>query len=176
MAVYCPQGRSDRETFQSTRPRRGAITPWQFTNGCHGGRVSIHAPPEGRDLHDGDLTVERLHRDVSIHAPPEGRDGWWAQRQYATYACVSIHAPPEGRDNRYYRYPRAPTQVVMFQSTRPRRGAICCYAILPVSDQEINGRFNPRAPGGARFQSLRPFSRVNSFNPRAPGGARLSRP
>ena len=54
---------------------------------------------------------------------------------------VSIHAPPEGRD-----VLEVVALKIMFQSTRPRRGAMLYE--LRIYDGE--GRFNPRAPGGAR--------------------------
>ena len=125
-------------SFQSTRPRRGAIPHpccrWLLYI------VSIHAPPEGRDEGYGPIII-RAYR-VSIHAPPEGRDitteaGVNARRCFNPRApggarCdlarhhhdtdkVSIHAPPEGRDK--INQPKR-EDTAMFQSTRPRRGAI----------------------------------------------------
>ena len=82
----------------------------------------------------------------------------------------------------------------MFQSTRPRRGAISTVNVVRAGIS----CFNPRAPGGARFQTL--ISKIEEetvsihappegrdgllnqqswpeyrFNPRAPGGARLAK-
>ena len=58
-----------------------------------------------------------------------------------SFGTVSIHAPPEGRDT-----PRLgiPSACSMFQSTRPRRGAI------GVGKRIVDAItcFNPRAPGG----------------------------
>ena len=101
-----------------------------------------------------------IHLTVSIHAPPEGRDS--RRTAYLLESnTVSIHAPPEGRDPK-----QAATKkpITLFQSTRPRRGAIAAAA----GSFAVPGCFNPRAPGGARllltgmyrcsqmFQSTRP--------------------
>ena len=129
---------------------------------CTAYGVSIHAPPEGRDL--AVVDVHAVVVSVSIHAPPEGRDfnplttGGIAPRFQSTRPRrgaiilisfsgrnyeVSIHAPPEGRDHPCLEHhctdasfnPRAPggarlaagndeITITVFQSTRPRRGAI----------------------------------------------------
>ena len=105
---------------------------------------------------------QRLGREVpiSIHAPHTGRD--WRSSGDRLMTKISIHAPHTGRDvavqeSRY--------GVLLFQSTRPIRGATlhdnsCCF---------LAGYFNPRAPYGARqgidrlgdptstFQSTRPI-------------------
>ena len=57
-------------------------------------RISIHAPREGRDIVD--FLTDVKHMVISIHAPREGRDGY---------------------NSRNY------DQYILFQSTRPARGA-----------------------------------------------------
>ena len=168
--------------FQSTRPRRGATSPWLFPHSVV--LVSIHAPPKGRDEHLV-CSVPQLF-GFNPRAPEGARHVLQAESD--DVRDVSIHAPPKGRDiiwviDKF-------TQLV-FQSTRPRRGATFRHA-LPRSRILC---FNPRAPEGARhytldkgkvfisFQSTRPrrgatypeFSnsgQVSGFNPRAPEGAR----
>ena len=124
---------------------------------------------------------------VSIHAPHAGRDH--QRTAMNRQVSVSIHAPHAGRD------PSACVIVVsliVFQSTRPMRGATSAK----VQSVSIFLGFNPRAPCGARlwrlsvgdyysrFQSTRPMRGatacrrshcplLRSFNPRAPCGARL---
>ena len=62
-------------------------------------------------------------------------------------------------------------KFVLFQSTRPARGATRAGALLGLQGE----CFNPRAPRGARRQARRVARRVARFNPRAPRGARRSR-
>ncbi len=130
-------------------------------------------------------------------------------RQSATY--ISIHAPRAGRDKvRRVKYdqrknfnPRAPCGArhmplrmpagrLLFQSTRPVRGAtgrqrvhymlkrISIHAPRAGRDNPCrrclggNRNFNPRAPCGARRPIAPPWLwRCRDFNPRAPCGARL---
>ena len=157
-ARRCPWGRGNipRE-FQSTRPARGATSgrpPQALT-----GRVSIHAPREGRDVLGSPpsrwnlfqstrpargATITEKHRErdreVSIHAPREGRD-LYALAVFR-HVRVSIHAPREGRDARVIGI-RIDESV--FQSTRPAWGA------TKVRTRAYrNDGFNPRAPRGAR--------------------------
>ena len=145
--------------FQSTRPMRGA-TP-RRGGGRDGGRISIHAPHAGRDLHA---------------APGD------AQR-----SGISIHAPHAGRDKPQ---PLPPQPQNAFQSTRPMRGATW-KGVIPMDTIGISihaphaGRdFCPacgkpleeisiHAPHAGRDQ--RPLLSPNHskyFNPRAPCGAR----
>ena len=85
--------------FQSTRPRRGAM--WSISNSTlilarrfqstrpRRGAIRVLAREEG----------EVISRLVSIHAPPEGRDlAEGGQYRLISLILVSIHAPPEGRD------------------------------------------------------------------------------
>jgi len=213
--------------FQSTRPARGAT--WAIAQGeCRDLRFNPRAPRGARHPGGG---RGRCRAAVSIHAPRAGRDptspwtacsasacfnpraprgarrcscsvsGWGVtfqstrpargatrhDRRGPGRAGVSIHAPRAGRDGRGLvrvvgrgRFnPRAPRgarrcnlgsnrNLVVFQSTRPARGATfgrwgrttwCCC-------------FNPRAPRGARRQTRRQIPRIPRFNPRAPRGAR----
>jgi len=84
-----------------------------------------------------------------------GRRSRWRRR------TVSIHAPRAGRD---LETRIATRKSFAFQSTRPARGATVPLGLLP----QVEPRFNPRAPRGARqrgrqvvrvwpkFQSTRP--------------------
>ena len=123
--------------FQSTRPRRGATTT---AGDGRPGTASFNprAPEGARPL---EPNPRRVIIGVSIHAPPKGRDLQDAPDR-PLRERVSIHAPPKGRDRRRRRYcqcrscfnPRAPEGArrlwplddnghILFQSTRPRRGA-----------------------------------------------------
>ncbi len=83
-----------------------------------------------------------IPRGVSIHAPRTGRDTGTPWRNYPP--AVSIHAPRTGRDN----IPASSSCMVnVFQSTRPARGAT--FSIK--HNWRGYGRFNPRAPHGARL-------------------------
>ena len=76
--------------FQSTRPRRGA-TP-DMRGGLNLVRVSIHAPPKGRDGRPGRRDCMGLF--VSIHAPPKGRD---QGNHYKNLLLISFNPrAPEG--------------------------------------------------------------------------------
>ena len=81
----------DDETFQSTRPMRGA-TRISDSERC-ADDVSIHAPHAGRDPYCARRSARPC---VSIHAPHAGRDHSRFERQ--VQAEVSIHAPHAGRD------------------------------------------------------------------------------
>ena len=59
----------DTNTFQSTRPARGATIMGE--GGLISKVISIHAPREGRDK---ELTRMTYADFISIHAPREGRD------------------------------------------------------------------------------------------------------
>ena len=113
--------------------------------------ISIHAPLAGRDLIlffvfvalllfqstrplRGATLLSPLSEDrlkISIHAPLAGRDTSFLYTYYIIK--ISIHAPLAGRDET-----PAPveTPVVVFQSTRPLRGAtalvLTATAALPV--------------------------------------------
>ena len=99
--------------------------------------ISIHAPLTGRDMTTLNLKCDQY---ISIHAPLTGRDA--AAAAAAAVGAISIHAPLTGRDT--FRTektgemidfnPRAPhgarpganpaaIDLLLFQSTRPSRGA-----------------------------------------------------
>ena len=104
---------------------------------------------------------------ISIHAPREGRD--YRHARHAHKASISIHAPREGRDAAGS--PCSRTGVI-FQSTRPARGA----TMVVLFWRRKVRNFNPRAPRGARRSHIAGLGVLNDFNPRAPRGARrLSR-
>ena len=148
-----------KREFQSTRPMRGATLGSILAANTQ--IISIHAPHAGRD---GD-----------IYGDKEGLDENFNPR-----------APCGARQSRRFRYvrdrhfnPRAPCGArpmlrdqygiyILFQSTRPMRGATSRSG-KPLSRPRY---FNPRAPCGARrslaiLQGIPPY-----FNPRAPCGAR----
>ena len=122
--------------------------------------VSIHAPRAGRDGSEPPVTSTLI---VSIHAPRAGRDAFPELEQNT--GVVSIHAPRAGRDNidcsKYY-------AQVLFQSTRPARGAT--WYSRRASTTSCS--FNPRAPRGARLRGRALLHERGRFNPRAPRGAR----
>ncbi len=189
--------------FQSTRPVRGAThrPPPQHSYPS----VSIHAPRAGRDLARKQRAVSGA---VSIHAPRAGRDPTGSNTM-ATARCFNPRAPCGAR---LYRLraarrvgcfnPRAPCgarhyvafshlSLLLFQSTRPVRGATCAGISHHVSsavsihapragrDRDLATPkggivcFNPRAPCGARLVTSFPATPASCFNPRAPCGARL---
>ena len=125
---------------------------------------------------------------ISIHAPHTGRDGQ-GQRLMINDQYFNPRAPYGAR----LRIPQALCDEVLFQSTRPIRGATCSRGTQAL----WFFYFNPRAPYGARrscslmppsartFQSTRPIRGATgqlrdrcttgrNFNPRAPYGARLN--
>ena len=146
-------------------------------------KISIHAPLAGRDV-ETDRPVGGVL--ISIHAPLAGRDTM--SYFHGVYNSISIHAPLAGRDK-----PSIDTMqaIMLFQSTRPLRGA----TELDDNSHNTPEHFNPRAPCGARPAVLMgvvmcgvisihaplagrdsptlkcPLYQTN-FNPRAPCGAR----
>ncbi len=146
--------------FQSTRPARGATTGSALCAfSCNG--FNPRAP---RGARQSLLNMANRILDVSIHAPRAGRDRKWGVAT-RNQRPVSIHAPRAGRDGDLILTqkegdgfnPRAPRGArpltlcgwwlrLMFQSTRPARGATrrrACPAPKGTG-------FNPRAPRGAR--------------------------
>ena len=101
--------------------------------------ISIHAPHAGRDPLVPEM--QGIEHRISIHAPHAGRDHFYGRRRFRVF--ISIHAPHAGRDTftvllrnilGSYFNPRAPCgarrglsiliwALVIFQSTRPMRGA-----------------------------------------------------
>ena len=125
--------------------------------------ISTHAPLAGRDLFHSRcfqmlpdfnprapcgarrrLTPYRsCIAMISTHAPLAGRDYKSAFQTY-NRTCISTHAPLAGRDLLLLSNPR---RILLFQPTRPLRGATVGQGgILSLSPY-----FNPRAPCGARL-------------------------
>ena len=124
--------------FQSTRPLRGATT--FFTSHNSFIKISTHAPLAGRDFIKHSLLA---NISISTHAPLAGRDK--VQPCKPRYGEISTHAPLAGRDSAL---PFRAYALVIFQSTRPLRGATG----RPVHILPDILYFNPRAPCGARQQ------------------------
>ena len=170
------------DQFQSTRPARGA---------------TAHRPGQWR----GQI--------VSIHAPRAGRDAPSAMAMAISCDSFNPRAPRGARLQGSVNLSNPP----LFQSTRPARGAtrgrcpqhrlglVSIHAPRAGRDSSPHlpyrpfGRFNPRAPRGARRGAARDDdpgedvsihapragrdgrrllieSRQGRFNPRAPRGAR----
>jgi len=170
VSIHAPRAGRDISTdrrggkphsFQSTRPARGA-TKSSGSGLCHL-RVSIHAPRAGRDSYAPRSAAVRFC--FNPRAPRGARLATPIAWMSSVY--VSIHAPRAGRDPaKFTRLAYHP----QFQSTRPARGATGGAAAggVPCSG------FNPRAPRGARLNSVAMWSHSFCFNPRAPRGARPS--
>ena len=111
-----------------------------------------------RHLHSNNATA-----DVSIHAPHAGRDAV-SFSALPPCGCFNPRAPCGARRRRH----AAIGLAVMFQSTRPMRGA--------THDGEIDastGRVSIHAPHAGRDFSVALCSyKRDCFNPRAPCGAR----
>ena len=149
-------------SFQSTRPVWGATYDEEVINLIK--NVSIHAPRVGRDpfchsTPNGTTSFNprapcgarhRLYRLrgrpvlVSIHAPRVGRDIMWSD--FVRRLSVSIHAPRVGRDQNWY----GADYIRDVSIHAPRVGRDCCYS----PSYSDSGSFNPRAPCGARRETL----------------------
>ena len=145
--------------------------------------ISIHAPHAGRDedcqrrkTHRGQFQSTRpmrgattpksrmICRDrISIHAPHAGRDiaGWNKNTK-------GEHFNPRAPCGARRRAGPVPRPFILFQSTRPMRGATVASSIILAFIID----FNPRAPCGARPHSMNVQNNSMHFNPRAPCGAR----
>ena len=179
--LYGPEERGV-SAFQSTRPARGATLP-QSGGDAQQQYFNPRAPRGARLCW---ACMEKRKANISIHAPREGRD--LMLERFGIWVEISIHAPREGRDkypgwtreNMIYNFnPRAPRgarqsaiytvqSVILFQSTRPARGAT---NITGAKNYRLK-YFNPRAPRGARPAPQRGSAAPRDFNPRAPRGAR----
>ena len=177
----------DKETgaqFQSTRPARGATRPGGGDGRRHRG-VSIHAPRTGRDANrtrksPASYCFNPRAPHGARHGPrhtPGSRNRFNPRAPHGArpagelvsgpHRVVSIHAPRTGRDLNAV---GVPSSDIVFQSTRPARGATAALRIRPWR----RSRFNPRAPHGARLERRCPRRLgCGGFNPRAPHGARL---
>ena len=128
--------------FQSTRPLRGAtfdgdaLHVWM----C----ISIHAPLAGRDTHRRSPAAGDGH--FNPRAPcgarlPPGNP--WSRRPAHFNPRAPCGARPTLR--------KSTKRYLLFQSTRPLRGATARVGQLLLAGED----FNPRAPCGARPLSLR---------------------
>ena len=178
IACFNPKGRDSScqdgqgDGFQSTRPRRGATrldAEHTGDNPCFNprppkgrdkarlinvSRVSIHAPPKGRDWQivippglpcfnprapECDYIEHHLSADTNRFQSTRPRRGATRLQRTTVYGCFNP-PPPKGRDLGW-------TINRLFQSTRPRRGA---------TGIELKLRHCPRPPALSRFQSTRP--------------------
>ena len=152
--------------FQSTRPRRGAISIFVVSYFAAYRQCFNPRAPGGARYYLGKLLMTCIRVSFNPRAPGGARYGAAVSRYFLPIVRVSIHAPPEGRDefvhvqcpnvNPRCFNPRAPggarsrrgwnrvipADAEWFQSTRPRRGAISMRAWMLL----------PRI----RFQSTRP--------------------
>ena len=123
--------------FQSTRPVRGATVHRRNTS-CHI-CVSIHAPRAGRDPQ-----ARRLPLDSSCFNPRAPCGARHAEDfDVLPPVEVSIHAPRAGRDE----FPDTTSTYAKVSIHAPRAGRDGDVA----HDRNGVGRFNPRAPCGARL-------------------------
>ena len=168
--------------FQSTRPLRGATyTPLLFPpiSGNFNPRAPCGARQGGPYRHQPGVAI-------SIHAPLAGRDSFrpsWPQwpGHFNPRAPCGARLPPGNPWSRRPAHfnPRAPCgarptlrkstkRYLLFQSTRPLRGATARVGQLLLAGED----FNPRAPCGARQRRVPWRGNLGDFNPRAPCGAR----
>ena len=144
--------------FQSTRPTRGA-TPSKSPP-CRADSFNPRAPRGARLIPGG---WHHFLGKVSIHAPHEGRDTNGTNGTNGSNG-FNPRAPRGARR----RSARPVSAHAWFQSTRPTRGATCWALAIPTipkfqSTRPTRGatgghwcsglrshRFNPRAPRGAR--------------------------
>ena len=173
--------------FQSTRPARGATCRRQLCPGRQR-HFNPRAPRGARPHRPGLPAVHDVFQSTrpmrgatyngnqtmlpDSHFNPRAPCGarLFPPVRAGHNDIISIHAPHAGRDILSLRHKGMP---VIFQSTRPMRGAthgILAHILLAIL------YFNPRAPCGARpwrCSTIR-LSLLN-FNPRAPCGARRLR-
>ena len=111
----------------------------------------------------GATSIQRLAHSRDRYFNPRAPCGARPVRLRRFYHTnyISIHAPLAGRDCGKRRFFRAP---VLFQSTRPLRGA----TLVVRGIQHQSNHFNPRAPCGARPVRLRRFYHTNYISIHAP--------
>ena len=118
--------------------------------------ISIHVPLAGHDprfeeMYDG--------FKISIHVPLAGHDlHHWAG---ADRACISIHVPLAGHDCPLW---SAWPQREVFQSTCPLRGTTRPHLWI----KRCERNFNPRAPCGARQNTLEIEKRIRAISIHVP--------
>ena len=141
--------------FQSTRPLRGA-TVGKGRHISAEPHFNPRAPCGARPLPTGQ-PIFNTH--FNPRAPCGARQD--ATEKAADKAAISIHAPLAGRDE----YPGAADVLkLIFQSTRPLRGATGAMAIIA----RLDGYFNPRAPCGARRRTNRHHAAIGRFQSTRP--------
>ena len=91
-----------------------------------------------------------------------------ARRLHALQDSAEISFNPRAPHGARRRYSREVISHILFQSTRPARGATPVALFAPV----VIFCFNPRAPHGARRGWRGRYSTWCCFNPRVPHGAR----
>ena len=153
---------ADTLRFQSTRPLRGATVPVCDRRLCV--VISIHAPHAGRDAGDKYITGSNC---ISIHAPLAGCDVEHIQHTVWFSPYFNPRAPCGARHKSVV----IVNSAMIFQSTRPVRGATSCAITALI----MTIYFNPRAPCGARRPARTYCGTRGNFNPRAPCGARRQR-
>ena len=120
---------------------------------------------------------DRGHNRISIHAPREGCDAQ-LRPQSEGHIVISIHAPREGCDPRMV---RSASQLSLFQSTHPARGATFILPVFagwhnisihapregcdgtPPGSSSGRSDFNPRTPRGVRLKPLLAHSSLFQF-------------
>ncbi len=149
-----------RETFQSTRPIRGA-TCYSYGFPACGSYFNPRAPYGARR---NKYEIGYAWNLFQSTRPIRGATRFGSL--YQVVFSISIHAPHTGRDTAKDTDSTADKQ---FQSTRPIRGAT-----IPPYAAKAAKNFNPRAPYGARlwrgplrqhrtqFQSTRPIRGATS--------------
>ena len=146
--------------------------------------ISIHAPHAGRDrTTPASVPLERYFNPRAPCGARPGQSGA-AERRYQNFnpraPCgarpaaasrpgqrtgISIHAPHAGRDQRHQ---HLFGQNLIFQSTRPMRGATASTAVCASTEEFQSTR--PMRGATCGFHLRNHFRR--DFNPRAPCGAR----
>ena len=170
-------------TFQSTRPLRGATRRTEM----YGAAPSFQST---RPLRGATYPYPHGEPSTGFQSTRPLRGATFGPHRVAPRRVISIHAPLAGRDaGCVYLGWRGHA----FQSTRPLRGATRCYS----RNRSRSRNFNPRAPCGARRQTIVDLAELLTisihaplagrdlkifvqpcfdcnFNPRAPCGARLN--
>ena len=129
------------DLFQSTRPMRGA------TFAGHGLKVTVRIFQSTRPMR-GATSSGRIFliRELFQSTRPMRGATFPSSVAYA-WVAISIHAPHAGRDG----ITGSPAlHAAGFQSTRPMRGATHQNR----HKNQCQNHFNPRAPCGARLQTL----------------------
>ena len=146
--------------------------------------ISIHAPHTGRDsgvsvtgaelcefqstrpIRGATLMLRKTIVNIKFQSTRPIRGATWhTAARWMEGKIFQSTRPIRGATGQR---PAKKTQYGGFQSTRPIRGATPWFCRLVPSALY----FNPRAPYGARRDTLAPLTRFTYFNPRAPYRAR----